>query len=91
MLLLCGVELRCVPAVPFKNLDHYVHQAERFAEKLAKTEPGGVLYANQWDNPSNRTGHYRSTGPEIWDQTDGKVDGFTCAIGTGGTCSARRP
>ncbi len=85
MLLLCGVELRCVPAVPFKNQDHYVHQAERYAEELAKTEPGGVLYANQWDNPSNRTGHERSTAPEIWQQTDGKVDGFTCSIGTGGT------
>jgi cysteine synthase A len=85
MLLLCGVDLRCVPAVPFKNPDHYVHQAERLAAKLAKTEPNGVLYANQWDNLSNRNAHVRSTGPEIWAQTDGKVDGFTCAIGTGGT------
>ncbi len=85
MLMLCGAELRCVPAVPFKNSDHYVHQAERLAEELAKTEPHGVLYANQWDNLSNRNGHVRSTGPEIWEQTDGKVDGFTCAIGTGGT------
>ena len=85
MLRLCGVELRCVPAVPFKNPDHYVHQAERHALELAKTEPGGVLYANQWDNPSNRDGHVRSTGPEIWEETDGKVDAFTCAIGTGGT------
>jgi cysteine synthase A len=74
-----------VPAVPFKNPDHYVHQAERTAEELAKTEPNGVLYANQWDNTSNREGHVRSTGPEIWQQTDGKVDAFTCAIGTGGT------
>ena len=85
MLRLCGVELRTVPAVPFKNPNHYVHQAERLAEELAKTEPNGVLYANQWDNHSNRDGHYRSTGPEIWEQLDGKVDGFTCAIGTGGT------
>ena len=85
MLLLCGVDLRCVPAVPFKNPDHYVHQAERLAKELAKTEPNGVLYANQWDNLSNRNAHVRSTGPEIWAQTDGKVDGFTCAIGTGGT------
>jgi cysteine synthase A len=85
MLLLCGVDLRCVPAVPFKNPDHYVHQAERLAKELADSEPHGVLYANQWDNLSNRTGHERSTGPEIWEQTDGKVDGFTCAIGTGGT------
>ena len=87
MLRLCGVELRCVPAVPFKNPNHYVHQAERLAEELSKTESHGVLYANQWDNPSNRQGHVRSTGPEIWEQTGGRVDGFTCAIGTGGTLS----
>jgi cysteine synthase len=85
MLRLCGVELRCVPAVPFKDPNHYVKQAERYAAELAKSEPNGVLYANQWDNPSNRNGHVRSTGPEIWTQTGGKVDGFTCAIGTGGT------
>jgi cysteine synthase A len=85
MLRLCGVELRCVPAVPFKDPNHYVKQAERLATSLAKSEPNGVLYANQWDNPSNRNGHVRSTGPEIWQQTGGKVDGFTCAIGTGGT------
>lgn len=87
MLRLCGVELRTVPAVPFKNPDHYVHQAERLAKELASTEAGGVLYANQWDNLSNRNGHVRSTGPEIWEQTNGTVDGFTCAIGTGGTLS----
>ena len=85
MLLLCGALLRCVPAVSFKDPNHYVHQAERLAVELAKSEPNGVLYANQWDNPSNRNGHLRSTGPEIWAQTDGRVDGFTCAIGTGGT------
>ena len=85
MLRLCGVDLRCVPAVPFKDPNHYVHQAERLAKELAKSEPNGVLYANQWDNVSNREGHLRSTGPEIWAQTDGRVDGFTCAIGTGGT------
>ena len=87
MLRLCGVELRCVPAVPYKDPNHYVKQAERYAAELAKSEPNGVLYANQWDNPSNRTGHVRSTGPEIWEQTGGRVDGFTCAIGTGGTLS----
>jgi cysteine synthase A len=87
MLRLCGVDLRTVPAVPFKNPDHYVHQAERLAKELGETEPNGVLYANQWDNLSNRNGHVRSTGPEIWEQTDGTVDGFTCAIGTGGTLS----
>jgi len=87
MLRLCGAELREVPAVPYKNPDNYVHQAERYARELAKTEPRGVLYANQWDNLSNRNGHVRSTGPEIWEQTSGRVDGFTCAIGTGGTLS----
>ena len=85
MLRLCGCELHCVPAVPFKNPEHYVHQAERLAKELADKEPHGALYANQWDNLSNRNGHTRSTGPEIWEQTDGKIDGFTCAIGTGGT------
>ncbi len=85
MLRLCGAELREVPAVPFKNPDNYVHVAERLAKELADGEPSGVLYANQWDNLSNRSGHFRSTGPEIWEQTGGRVDGFTCAIGTGGT------
>jgi cysteine synthase A len=87
MLRLCGAELKEVPAVPYKDPNHYVKQAERYAQELAKSEPKGVLYANQWDNLSNRTGHVRSTGPEIWEQTGGRVDGFTCAIGTGGTLS----
>ena len=82
---LCGAELREVPAVPYKNPNHYVHVAERLAKELAKTEPRGVLYANQWDNLANRDGHYCTTGPEIWEQTGGRVDGFICAIGTGGT------
>jgi len=82
-----GAELHPVPAVPFKNPDNYVHVAERMARELAATEPHGVLYANQWDNLSNSDGHYRSTGPEIWQQTNGKVDAFCCAIGTGGTIS----
>ncbi len=85
MLRLCGAELREVPAVPFKNPDNYVHVAERLAEELAASEPHGVLYANQWDNLSNRNAHVRTTAPEIWEQTEGQVDGFTCAIGTGGT------
>jgi len=85
MLRLCGVELREVPAVPFKDPNNYVRVSERLAQELAESEPNGVLYANQWDNTSNRNAHVRSTGPEIWDQTDGTVDGFTCAIGTGGT------
>ncbi len=82
---LCGAELREVPAVPYKDPNNYVHVSERVAQELAASEPHGVLWANQWDNTANRDGHYRSTGPEIWQQTGGKVDGFTCAIGTGGT------
>ncbi|HEX5048384.1 MAG TPA: cysteine synthase A [Gammaproteobacteria bacterium] len=82
---LCGAELREVPAVPYKDPNNYVHQAKRTAEELAAKEPHGVLYANQWDNHANRDGHTASTGPEIWEQTDGVVDGFTCAVGTGGT------
>ncbi len=81
MLRLCGAEIREVPAVPYKDPNNYVHVSERLAKEL------GAFWANQWDNTSNRDGHYRSTGPEIWEQTDGKVDGFTCAIGTGGTLS----
>jgi cysteine synthase A len=84
---LFGAELHAVPAVPFKNPENYVHQAARLAEELAKTEAHGVLYANQWENLSNADGHYRSTGPEIWQQTNGTVDAFCCAIGTGGTIS----
>jgi cysteine synthase A len=82
---LCGAELREVPAVPYRDPNNYVHIAKRTAEELAKTEQHGVLYANQWDNLANREGHVLSTGPEIWEQTNGTVDGFTCAVGTGGT------
>jgi cysteine synthase len=82
---LCGAELREVPAVPYRNPNNYVHVAERTAKELMASEPHGVLYANQWDNHANREGHMASTGPEIWEQTDGKVDGFICAVGTGGT------
>jgi cysteine synthase A len=84
---LLGAELHQVPAVPFKNPENYVHVAARLAAELAKSEPNGVLYANQWENTDNGDGHYRSTGPEIWQQTDGKIDAFCCAIGTGGTIS----
>jgi cysteine synthase A len=84
---LFGAELHEVPAVPFKNPENYVHAAARLAEELARTEQHGVVYANQWENLSNGNGHYRSTGPEIWRQTDGTVDAFCCAIGTGGTIS----
>ncbi len=85
MLRLCGADLREVPAVPYKDPNNYVHVAARLADQLAEIEPSGVLYANQWDNTANRQAHYETTGPEIWEQTDGKVDGFICAIGTGGT------
>ena len=81
MLRLCGAELREVPAVPYRDKNNYVHVSERLAQEL------GAFWANQWDNTANRDGHFRSTGPEIWDQTQGKVDGFTCSIGTGGTLS----
>jgi len=79
MLRLCGAELREVPAVPYKDPNNYVHVSERLAKEV------GGFWANQWDNTANGDGHYRSTGPEIWAQTGGKLDGFTCAIGTGGT------
>ncbi len=82
---LCGATLREVPAVPFKDPNNYVKVAERLAGELAAREPQGVLYANQWDNLANRDAHEQGTGPEIWRQTEGRIDGFVCAIGTGGT------
>ncbi len=82
---ICGADLRLVPAVPYSNPGNYVHVAERLANELAETEPGGAVWANQFDNIANREGHRLTTGPEIWDQTGGKVDAFTCAVGTGGT------
>jgi cysteine synthase A len=85
MLRLCGAELREVPAVPYRDPDNYVHVSERLAAELDESEPSGAFWANQWDNTANRDGHAQSTGPEIWNQTEGTVDGFTCAIGTGGT------
>jgi cysteine synthase len=85
MLRLVGADLRLVPALPYANPGNYVRYSETLAKELATTEPAGVLWANQFDNIANRTGHYRTTGPEIWEQTDGKVDAFTCAVGTGGT------
>ena len=85
MLRLCGADLREVPAAPYKDPGNYVHVSRRLAEELAQTEPNGVIWANQFDNVANRDGHARTTGPEIWQQTDGRVDGFICAVGTGGT------
>ncbi len=85
MLRLCGAELVEVPAVPYSNPNNYVKVSGRLAEQMAKTEKNGAIWANQFDNVANRQGHIETTGPEIWHQTDGKVDGFTCAVGTGGT------
>jgi cysteine synthase A len=82
---LLGAELVEVPMVPYANPNNYQHVGRRLADELRKSEPNGVLFADQWNNLDNRLAHYVSTGPEIWDQTEGKVDGFICAIGTGGT------
>ena len=85
MLRLCGARLIEVPAVPYKDENNYVKYSGRLAAELAASEPEGAIWANQFDNVANRQAHIETTGPEIWDQTDGKVDGFTCAVGTGGT------
>ncbi len=85
MLLICGADLRQVAAVPFKDPNNYVHFSRRLAEELNESEPNGAIWANQFDNVANRQGHYDTTGPEIWAQTDGKIDAFICAVGTGGT------
>ncbi len=80
-----GADLRLVPAKPYKDPGNYVRYSESLAKELAETHPGGVIWANQFDNTANLRGHYRTTGPEIWQQTDGHIDGFTCAVGSGGT------
>ncbi|WPO39608.1 cysteine synthase A [Tardiphaga sp. 42S5] len=85
MLRLNGAELIEVPALPFANPNNYQHVGRRLADQLRKTEPNGVLFADQWNNLDNAKAHYESTGPEIWEQTGGKVDGFISAVGTGGT------
>ena len=85
MLRLCGAELILVPAVPYKDPNNYVRYSGRLAEELAAKEPNGAIWANQFDNVANRQAHLESTGPEIWRQTEGKVDGFVSAVGTGGT------
>jgi cysteine synthase A len=82
---LCGAELVEVPALPYSNPNNYQHVARRLADQLRKTEPNGVLFADQWNNLDNLKAHYVSTGPEIWQQTGGKIDAFICSIGTGGT------
>ena len=85
MLRLCGAELIEVPALPYSNPDNYQHVARRLADKLRKTEKNGVLFADQWNNRDNRLAHTLTTGPEIWNDTQGKIDGFICSVGTGGT------
>ena len=85
MLRLAGAELVEVPAVPYKDSNNYVKYSGRLAAELARTEPNGAIWANQFDNVANRQAHIEMTGPEIWSQTGGKIHGFTCAVGSGGT------
>src|SRR6202043_143065 len=85
MLRLCGAELVEVPALPYANPNNYQHVGRRLADRLRKSEPNGGLFADQGHNLDNAKAHYDSTGPEIWQQTDGKVDGFICSVGSGGT------
>src|SRR5690348_15267437 len=85
MLRLCGAELVEVPAAPYSNPNNYQHVGKRLAQELKKSEKNGVIFADQWNNLDNRKAHYVSTGPEIWEQCEGEIDGFVCAIGTGGT------
>ena len=85
MLRLCGAQLVEVPAAPYSNPNNYVRLSGRLAEQIAKTEPNGAIWANQFDNVANRVAHIETTAPEIWEQTAGKVDGFVSAVGTGGT------
>ena len=85
MLRLAGAELVQVPAAPYRNPNNYVRYSGRLAEKLANTETNGAIWANQFDNVANRQAHIETTGPELWQQTDGKIDGFICAVGSGGT------
>ncbi len=84
---LFGADLVEVPPVPYSDPNQYQHVGRRMAEELAETEENGVIFADQWNNLANRRAHYETTGPEIWEQTDGKIDGFICAMGTGGTLS----
>ncbi len=85
MLRLAGAELIQVPAAPYRNINNFIRYSDRLAQELAKSEPNGAIWANQFDNVANRQAHIDTTAPEIWEQTDGKVDGFICAVGSGGT------
>ena len=87
---LLGAELIEVDAVPYANPGNYIHTSQRIAEELAQSEACGAIWANQFDNTANRQAHIDTTGPEIYDQTDGKVDGFVCAVGSGGTLAGGR-
>ena len=80
-----GADLRLVPAAPYRDPGNYVRTSERLADELRETEAGGVIWANQFDNTANKTGHFNTTGPEFWEQTHGQIDGFICAVGSGGT------
>jgi cysteine synthase A len=82
---LLGAELVEVPAAPYRNPNNYVRLSGRLAEQIAATDPNGAIWANQFDNVANRQAHVKTTAPEIWRDTDGKVDGFICAVGSGGT------
>src|SRR6202046_4062722 len=90
MLRLCGAELIEAPALPYANPNNYQHLGRRLADQLRKSEPNGVLFADQWNNLDNAKAHYDSTGPEIWQQTGGTIDGFICSVGTGGTLAGTR-
>ena len=85
MLRLCGADLREVPALPYRDPNNYIKYSGRLTEEIAASDPAGAIWANQFDNVANKQGHYETTGPEIWAQTDGSVDAFTCSVGTGGT------
>ena len=87
MIRLAGAELIQVPAVPYKNPNNYVKYSGRLAARLNETDPNGAIWANQFDNTANRQAHIETTGPEVWEQTEGKVDGFICAVGSGGTAA----
>ncbi len=82
---LLGADIRLVAPAPYTNPQNYIHQSQRLAQDLVADHPNGVIWANQFDNTDNRRAHYETTGPEIWSQTDGQIDAFTCAVGTGGT------
>ena len=85
LLRICGADLRLVPAVPYRDPNNYVRYSERLANELSQSIPEGVIWANQFDNVANRDGHYTTTGPEFWEQTDGRINGFICSVGSGGT------